>query len=276
MRAMGHADLSSAHLTISHAADYIWHGWAAVTPGKQFWEDVRDDFEELDVASDVTDVCLTKHDCCAVPSDDESFQVNYVDLHESKEVWNAALDEAEILTQARTTSKAVKKTLAFTADAEAPALFQLVREACNWEISGIQLAAVPKACRFRYNPRFSHRGHAFASTTVRSKLSPRPTQTRLRASRSASREASAWASSSTEEPRKPRATTISVFLGTELQAPPPQLLGPVSVFLPRLVTCLMFTIPCRDLLPVLDRQWHQVSPADLLFPELTNVDANVK
>ena len=42
---------------------------------------------------------------------------------------------------------------------EAPALFQLVREACNWEISGIQLAAVPKARRFKYDWNFSHRGH---------------------------------------------------------------------------------------------------------------------
>ena len=63
-------------MTISHAADYIWDEWAAATPGQQFWEDVRDDFEELDVAFDVTDSCLAKHDCCANPSDDESFNVN--------------------------------------------------------------------------------------------------------------------------------------------------------------------------------------------------------
>ena len=44
-------------------------------------------------------------------------------------------------------------------DVEAPALFQLVREACNWEISGIQLAAVPKARRSKYDLSSSHRGH---------------------------------------------------------------------------------------------------------------------
>ena len=144
MQALGHADLSSAHLTISHAAEYICDEWAAENLGQHFWEDVRDDFEELDVASDVMEVCLAKHDCCAIPSDDESFHVNYVDLHESHELWNAALDETENLTRAR-----LNKTLTFTMDVEAPLLFQLIREACNWEISGIQLAAVPKARRFK-------------------------------------------------------------------------------------------------------------------------------
>ena len=38
MQGLGNADLSSAHLTISHAADYIWDKLAAATPGQPFWE----------------------------------------------------------------------------------------------------------------------------------------------------------------------------------------------------------------------------------------------
>ena len=114
-------------------------------------------FQELDVASGVIDVCIAKHDCYAT-SDDGTFHVNYVDLHPSRELWNAVLDEAETLTR-RTTGKAASKTLTFTADAEAPHLFQLVREACNWQITVLRLAAVPKARRFKYDLNFSHRGH---------------------------------------------------------------------------------------------------------------------
>ena len=64
MQCLGRADLSSAHVSISHAADYVLDEWAAATPGKRFLEDVMDDFEELDVSSDVPDVCVAKHDCC--------------------------------------------------------------------------------------------------------------------------------------------------------------------------------------------------------------------
>lgn len=79
------------------------------------------------------DACLANPDCCDISgccdiSDSETYDVNYVDFHQSHELWNAALDEeAELLTNNVTGSK----TLIFTTDTEAPLLFQLVREACN-------------------------------------------------------------------------------------------------------------------------------------------------
>jgi len=134
MQSLGHADVLFAYMSISHAAGYIWDEWAAATPGKRFLEDIRDDFEFLNIPSDVLDVCITKYDCCGdATSDTELFDVNYIGLHPSIGFWGAALNEAETLTT--------------EAEAEAPLLFYLGREACNWEISSIQLSAIPKARR---------------------------------------------------------------------------------------------------------------------------------
>ena len=68
MRSLGHADLLSAQVSISHAVDYVWDEWAVAIPGEPFWEDVRDDFEELNVSSDVLDICVANTNVAITPS----------------------------------------------------------------------------------------------------------------------------------------------------------------------------------------------------------------
>ena len=102
MWSLGHADLSSAQVSISHASDFVWDEWAAATPRKFFWEEVRDDCDELDVSSDILDVCIAMHDCCDTS---RVIDVKCGDLRSSSELRDPALDEAVRLTTNSNTTR---------------------------------------------------------------------------------------------------------------------------------------------------------------------------
>ena len=59
MRALRQTDFSYARVFDSHAVDYIWDGWAAHSPDASCYEDVRDEFEEVNVSADLAHAYLT-------------------------------------------------------------------------------------------------------------------------------------------------------------------------------------------------------------------------